>query len=299
MSNPWPGFHEIVAAVSLIAWGSGAAAQRRSDPGTVPLTIHDVRTLPTPLLARRLLGDRLGSRVIEAARHEYDRMDPSMPDYVEFYSQPVRPDPRINRICRTDVITIEYDWPGLDLKALGRATVAVAHVEAMPRYKAFAMPPGAPGSARNEAAQAAACARMTSAADAFRAPSAGDAQWLAAVEEEYADAKSSLPLTCDDFADGSCVSARRALPLLKLSLAAKVERVDCRGYKPGDGYALCYRLSFPRARSKCSDRIDLDGFGCDDFEWVMTAFAAMKMGDSPVRLLSLHLEHRPKPLSLH
>jgi hypothetical protein len=221
-------------------------------------------------------------------------------------------DPRINGICRTDVITIEYNWGDLDQASmeeptkpvLPSATLKIAHMEAIPRYKDFPLPPGEPGTAENDKAQAAQCAKMATAMDAFRAPSAGDAQWLSAIEKSYLDAKAKFNFTCDDFADHSCVKAREALMHLPLRLASKVDLQDCPKVKTGDQVDYCYRLTFPYPESASG------GFGGTpyadildnpmtyDREWVLTVSAGMRTGSSPVVIRSLHLEHVPKPVPI-
>jgi len=289
----------VTAAVLSIAGVSIVNAETESGSISKPLTVGQARTLPISELAKLLLGEQLGPTVIEAVRHEYEGSDPTIPDYVEFYTQPVLTDPRLNGICRTDVVTVEYNWPDVDPQAVHPSTpLMMTHFEAVPRYKSFPMPVGEPGTPDNDAAQAAACAQMKTAVDAFRAPSAGDAQWLAAIEREYTNPKPRFAFTCTDLADRSCRQARRNLQELRLTLAGKAELVDCQHKKTGDQIDRCDRLSFPRAGEKCSDRQDLSGFECSDLEWVLTVFAGMKTGDSPVRILSLHLEHEPKPIAI-
>lgn len=275
-------------------------------------TIGDARSLPSDQLAIELLGEQLGSRVIDVKRYDYSTADESVPQYIEFYSKPELTDPRLNGICRTDVITIEYDWSDLDqssmevtAKALPPSTaLKIAHMEAIPRYKSFPLPPGEPGTPENDRAQAAECAKMTTATDAFRAPSAGDAQWLAAIEKSYLDISSKINFTCDDFADRSCVKAREALQRLPLRLSSKVETQDCPKTKTGDQVDYCYRLTFPY------QDISSSGFGGSpyadivdnpttyDQEWVLTVWAGMRTGSSPVMIRSLRLEHVPKPIPI-
>jgi len=69
-------------------------------------------------LAKVLLGQEIASNVIEAVRHVYDTSEQVLPEYVEFYTQPELTNPRLNGICRTDVITIEYNWADLDTSSL-------------------------------------------------------------------------------------------------------------------------------------------------------------------------------------
>jgi hypothetical protein len=272
-----------------------------------PFTVGDARTLPLGELARQLVGEKLGSKVIEVIRHEYN-VDPDVPDYVELYTQPELTNPRLNGICRTDVITIEYNWYDLDTATMNAAPtpvspshpLAIAHIESHPRYKAFPVPPGEPGTGENDRAQAAACAAMTTALDAFRAPSAGDAQWLAAIERQYVNPKKSFPFACSDFGDQSCAQARRALAGLKLEKATAVEVVGCPNERTGDQLDTCYRLTFayPSA-DRVSDRQDYREFESADPEWVLAVYAGIRNGMAPVRIRSINLKHLPKPMTMY
>jgi hypothetical protein len=291
-------------AILVLPCEANAAADR--------FTIGDARSLPPDKLAIALLGEQLGSRVTDVKRYDYSTSDESIPQYVEFYSKPEPTDPRLNGICRTDVITIEYNWSDLDQSSMEAAAKAlppstalkIAHMEAIPRYKSFPLPPGEPGTPENEKAQAAECAKMTTVTDAFRAPSAGDAQWLAAIEKSYLDVSSKITFTCDDFADRSCVKAREALQRLPLRLSSKVETQDCPKIKTDDQVNYCYRLIFPYPDNSSS------GFGGSpyadivdnptiyDQEWVLTVWAGMRTGSSPVMIRSLRLEHVPKSIPI-
>jgi len=289
------------AALTLIAAVPVAPAEPTRSTRVLPLlTVGEARTLPTAELARRLLGEALAAKVVEAVRHEDTFSGGTVPGYVEFYTQPVQTDPRLNRICRTDVITVEYDLTEMQAGPVAASTaLTIAHLEAVPRYKSFPMPPGAPGTPRNDAAQAAACAAMKKAADAFHAPSAGDAQWLDAVAREYRRTGTEFPFTCEDFADRSCKRARDALPQLRLEKAIAVRTVDCAfKTKTGDFLDECYRLDFLWPGKPCPDRQDLKDFECRAVEWVLTVSAGIKDGDSPVRIRSIHLEHQPEPFAV-
>lgn len=243
------------------------------------LTVHDVRTLPTDQLARSLLGERLGSRVIDAVRSEYGS-SPSVPRAVEFYTQPQAPWPRINRICQTDVISVEYNWFDVDAPE-PTARIGIAHVVANPRFLAFPEPPGEPGTPEYDRAHRAACAAFQSARDAFRAPDAGDAQWLAQLEAEWVAAgdNSRFSFTCQDYRDITCQAARRTLPLLRLHRADDVRTTDCPVARDRPRYFVtyCYRLSFRNTQT-------------ENLEWVMTVVGGMRNGSSPVETQSLHLQ---------
>jgi hypothetical protein len=244
------------------------------------LTIRDVRTLPTPGLARWLLGERLAARVIEGVRHD-DGSARRIPSSVDFYTQPEVPWPRINGICRTDVITVEYDWFDLTADTPDSAPIRIAHVEAASRFLAFPEPAGEPGTPDYDRASEAACAHFRSALDAFRAPSASDAQWLASLEAEWRqDGNASrFAFTCEDAADASCGSARRALAQLKLNRAIDVRNLDCPANRtrPRDQVNYCYRLSFNYAES-------------DDPEWLLMVVGGMRDGMAPVEIRALHLQ---------
>ncbi len=283
----------------VICWGAialilgTAAISGAAVPPT--FTVNDARTLQTSQLARELLGERLGPRVIEARRYEYEGST-KIPEYVQFFTQPELPAPVINRICRTDVITIEYNWFEHD-DVNGSKPLKIARVAARSRYVSFQEPAGDPSSEEYRQAHATACANMTSASDAFRAPSGGDAQWLAAIHDEYSNPANRLDFSCKDYADRSCVRAREALRGLALNLARDVEPIDCPKVKTRDQVNYCYRLTFPYAPGsypEIGDYADVDS----NPEWVITVFAGMRDGMAPVRIRSLNLEHIEKPLAI-
>jgi hypothetical protein len=263
-----------------------------------PITVDNARNLPTSELARALLGERLASRVIEARRYERDDdADSTIPEYVEFFTQPQLSEPVLNGICSSDVITIEYDWYTHE-KLTNATPLHIARIVAGSRYKAFIRPAGDPGSAEYDKKQVAACRAMSTAADSFRAPDAGDAQWLAAINQEYSDPRSQFKFTCSDFADHSCTAARKELPKLGLAQAYDVSEVTCPKERTGDQLDLCFRLAFPYPGSV--HHSDLTGTIEDiDPEWVITVHAGMRDGLAPVKIRSLQLDHvrRPIPIS--
>ena len=296
-----------VALLSLVIFASPSNASVVANE----FTIGDARSLPSDKLAIKLLGERLGARVIEVKRYN-STSEPSVPEYVEFYSKPELTDPRLNGICRTDVITIEYDLRDHDRPAMeefnkalpSSTTLKIAHMEAIPRYKAFALPPGEPGTLVNDKAQAEECAKMTTATDAFRAPSAGDAQWLSDIERIYLNNGTKINFSCDDFADRSCVKARDALKFLPLRLSSKVDKRDCPKTKTGNQVDYCYRLIFPY-RDASSDGFGnyayadiVDNSTTYDQEWVLTVWAGMRTGSSPIMIRSLRLEHVPRSVPI-
>lgn len=266
-------------------------------PAVPPVTVADLRSLPTPELAAELLGQRMGSRVIEAKRYEYAGPSGSVPQYVEFFTQPELSMPVINGICRTDVITVEYNW--FDHEAVNDSTsLKIARVAAKSKYKSFADITGDPSFDEQNRAQYAACANMKTALNAFRAPSAGDAQWLAAIHREYSTSAGRFKFSCKDFADRSCASAREVLRSLALDEAENVERIDCPKTSTPDQVSYCYRLTYaypePSRFPEIGDYTDVAGP-----EWILTVFAGMRDGAAPVKIRSLHLEHVPPPLVLH
>lgn len=302
----------LAATLALVVAAMGETNAIAGVPSD-PFTVGKAQTLPPLELAKEVLGEQVASKVIEAVRHEYDTSEQVLPEYVEFYTQPELTDPRINGICRTDVITVEYDWASLDTSSLtdsgnapqpkstvnGSTPLKIAHIQAVGRYKSFPMPPGEPGTPENDRAQSAACALMTTAVDAFHAPTAGDGQWLAAIEGEYTSPAERFAFTCSDFADNSCVEARRRLQQLKLGPKTKINSVDCPNKKTGDQIDLCYSLTFPYpGADEYSDRQDYGGGGFEryDPEWVLSVFAGMHTGMAPVEIRTLHMEHVRKPI---
>ncbi len=264
-----------------------ACSQPRGSTPQSPLTVAEARSLPTARLAAKILGPFLGQRIIEVVRYDHGETG-GPPEKVEFYSQPETPSPRLNRICSIDVITVEYDWMDFD-RVNDTAPLQVKRVSAESRYKTFDDPLGEPGTEAYQTASDVACARMNTATDAFRAPSAGDAQWLAAVEKAYLQEPrhlARLPFSCGDFADNTCASALAQLRHLELKAATTVERTECD--LPEQRWALsrCYRLTFPYADS-------------DDPEWKLTVLAGIRTGSSPVEIRSLHLAHVEEPLVMY
>jgi len=266
--------------VCVIAGPAAALAQ------TSELTVSSVRTLPVHELARQLLGERLGSRVIDAVRHDYDS-SPLVPRSVDFFTQPVAPWPRINGICQTDVITIQYDWFDVD-EPTSASAVQIFSVEAASRYLAIPEPVGDPGDPEYQRAHEAACAALTSVRNAFRAPDAGDAQWLAAMEAEWSRAARGprFDLSCGDSAGTSCNDAAQALSHLRLNQAAIVRSVDCPATRRRAWVNYCYRLIFPYADS-------------DQPEWDMSLTGEMQDGSAPVQIRSLRLVHIARPIAIH
>jgi hypothetical protein len=280
-------FSRAFAGITLLC---GAANPATAAP---PFTVADARSLPTAQLAKELLGERLSRRVIEVRRHEYgDDPSSSVPRYTEFFTQPELSTPVANGICRTDVIVVEYDW--FDHEAVSASSpLSIARVAARSRYKSFREPAGEAGSDDHNRSQTVACARMKTATNAFRAPSGGDAQWLAAVHAQYSDPGSRFAFSCTQSGEASCATARASLRALALNLASDVQLIDCPRGKTADQVRYCYRLTFPYPtedyRPDIGDYDDLT-----DTEWIMTVDAAMRDGMAPVRIRSIHLKHEAR-----
>lgn len=265
----------FVLGLSVAWWPTGKNAG--------PITADQARYLPAEPLAEKLLGAQLAARVVDVERRDYE----GIPRYLVFYTRPQLTWPRLNGICATDVITVELDWFESGAKRPG-ALMHIQHVEAVSRFKAFAMPPGEPGTAENDRLQQQACAAFTHAADAFRAPDAGAAQWLALMEPVYTQpgaAGRAFPFRCDDFSGVSCTHARAALPDLKLNRASKVEAIDC-GRHSGDTMNSCYRLTFPYA-------------GTDDPEWELSLTGGIALGEWPPKIRDAALKHVPRPMIMY
>ena len=273
-------------AIALCTLLTGCVQPLGSRPQS-RLTVAEARSLPTEQLATKVLGPFLGRRIIEVVRYEYNSTE-GPPEKVEFYSQPESPWPRLNRICSIDVITVEYNWMDFE-RVDDNAPLEVKRVSAESRYKAFDDPSGEPGTEAYQTASDAVCASIKTATDAFRAPSAGDAQWLAAIEKAYLkkpEHLARLPFSCDDFADNTCASALAQLSQLELKAATTVELTECD--LPEQRWALsqCYRLTFPYA-------------GSDNPEWELTVLAGIRTGSSPVEIRSIKLAHVEEPTVVH
>lgn len=277
-------FYRALVGISAIYVAAGSAT------AASPFTVSDARSLPTAQLAKELLGERLGNRVIEVRRHDYgDDRSTSVPQYAEFFTQPELSNPVVNGICRTDVIVVEYDW--FEHEAVSASSpLSIARVAARSRYKSFREPAGEAGSDDHTQLQTAACAGMKTATDAFRAPSGGDAQWLAAIHAQYSDPASRFTLSCTPSGGASCATARTSIRALALNLASDVQLIDCPNGKTADQVRYCYRLAFPYPTEDYRPDIG-DYSDYTNSEWIMTIDAAMRDGTAPVRIRSIHLKH--------
>jgi len=283
----------VAVGLAAVVWFNGVsqAAELR------PFTVADARNLPTPQLALELLGERLAQRIIEAKRYEFEGSSRSVPEFVEFFTQPELSSPVINGICRTDVITIEYDWVEPE-SANSSTSLKIARIAAKTEYKSFPEPPGDPGSEAYNQVQTAACATMKTASDAFRAPTGGDAQWLAAIHNEYANPASRFAFSCNDFADHSCRTARKVLENLPLNAAKEIRLIDCPKIRTRDQVDYCYRLEFDYPAERHLP--DISDYGdAGEPEWIVTVFAGMRDGTAPVKIRTLHIEHQRKPYRVY
>lgn len=131
-----------------------------------------------------------------------------------------------------------------------------------------------------------ACAEFDTAADAFRAPSAGDAQWLTKIESQlrdgWAESETSV-VTCDDFADQSCAAAKEMLRGFTITTASSVVDVACSdNYAPH--YSNCYRVQFAFPEPNSSST-----------EWTVDVGASIESGVAPVTVRSVHVERHAPP----
>jgi hypothetical protein len=265
-----------VTAAFLIA-ASPDDGKRTGNSST--LTVEQARTLPIQELAVELLGPKIGPRVIEAQRREYDATLAARPRDVTFFTKPVWSIPHLNGICSVDVIKIEYNWHDLD-NVLASTELSVAHIEAHSRYKSFVISAGNFATVETDRSQSDKCNAMTIASDAFEAPSAGDAQWLAEIEREYTG-MGKLPLTCDDAADRTCGQVRASLRTLQLNRADNVQTVDCAKKRGRDQVSYCYRITFPLSHEERT-------------EWTIVVRAGMRDGFAPVEIRSIHVVREPR-----
>jgi hypothetical protein len=277
-------FYRTLVGIAVTCAVAGPATAASS------FTVSDARSLPTAQLAKELLGERLANRVIEVRRHEYgdDRAN-SVPQYAEFFTQPELSNPVVNGICRTDVIVVEYDWFEHDTGGAS-SPLSIARVAARSRYKSFREPAGEAGSDKHTRLQTASCAGMKTATDAFRAPSGGDAQWLAAVHAQYSGPESRFAFSCTPSGKAVCASARTLLRALALNLASDVRLIDCPAGKTADQVRYCYRLEFPYPDEQYRPDIG-DYADYTNSEWIVTVDAAMRDGTAPVRIRSIHMKH--------
>ena len=271
----------VVPVLAFLVGGLFVTSLTAASPSSI--TVGEARNLSPRELAVKLIGDQLGSTVIQAVRHEYQSSS-GVPKEVELFTQPKSPWPRINGVCFTDVVRVEYDWFEHD-DVDSSTPLRVFHVEATSRFKTFPMPLDELEYEESGRFQDAECAKIGNALDAFRSPSAGDAQWLAAMEEEYrqvSPVKRRFQLNCSDFADASCVQSANALIGLRLNLAIDVQLFDCPTLRTKDQVNYCYRLTFPYS-------------GTDNPEWIVSIVGGMTNGMAPVEIRSLNIEHVKKP----
>lgn len=272
----------------IIAMGviclSAPIAFALADQGEMPFTVKDARTLPPESLGQRLIGSRVG-RVVFAQRQEYDSGG-GTPRQVDLFLAPKMPWPYIRNICSVDVVTVEYNWFDFD-GAKDSDKLKVHHIEARSRYLPTNIPVG-DGDVDYNAIEAL-CSNLTNVDRAFRAPDAGDAQWLVAMHRQYTNIDQgavAFPFECSDFGDRSCGKARLALQGLHLENSVESIRIDCEMPRSKDQVNYCYKLTFPYPNS-------------DDPEWILKLYGGMSKGSAPVRIRRANLEHVRKPIVMY
>lgn len=247
------------------------------------LSVRDARTLPPEVLGERLIGSRIG-RVVAAHRREYSSRGET-PREVDLFLAPRMPWPYIRNICLVDVVTVEYNWFDFD-GAKENDNLEVHHVEAESRFLPSEIPVG---DDVDYSAIEAACSKMTDVERAFRAPGAGDAQWLVAMHRQYSrdNGKSgAFPFECSDFEDRSCLKAASVMRTLALENSVETAKIDCEMPSLKDQVNYCYKLTFLYPNS-------------DDPEWYLKLYGGMSDGSAPVRIRRAVLEHVRKPIVMY
>lgn len=269
----------LALTILSIPFVSAAAGQDQTS-----FTVRDARTLPPKTLGERLIGSRIAP-VVAAQRREYDSGGKTPRD-VELFLAPKMPWPYIHNICSVDVIKVEYNW--FDFDGAGDSdSLKVHHIEAKSRFLPSEMPVGDEDVDYSKIAES--CSKRTDVEQAFRAPSAGDAQWLVAMQREYSrdSGKSdAFPFECSDFEDRSCRKAAGALKTLALEKSVETEKIDCEMPRSKDQVNFCYRLTFPYPHD-------------DRPEWILKLYGGMSDGSAPVRIRRAVLEHARKPIVVY
>ncbi len=246
-------------------------------------TVKDARTLPPEALGERLIGSRIG-RVVAAQRREYDSSGKT-PREVDLFLTPKMPWPYIRNICSVDVVTVEYNWFDFD-GANESESLKLHHIEAKSRFLPSVIPIG---DDVDYSEVEASCSKLTNVERAFRAPDAGDAQWLVAMHREYSSdggKSAAFPFECSDFEDRSCAKAASAMRTLALENSVETIKIDCEMSKSKDQVNYCYKLTFIYPNS-------------DDPEWYLNLYGGMSDGSAPVRIRRAVLEHVRKPIVMH
>ena len=245
-----------------------------------PLTVKDARTLTPEALGERLIGSRVG-HVIVAQRREYDSGGKT-PKEVDLFLAPKMPWPYIRNICSIDVVTVEYNWFDFD-GAKDNDGLKVHHIEAKSRFLPTDVPAG--DSDVDYSIIEASCSKLTHVERAFRAPDAGDAQWLVAMQREYSSG-SAFPFECSDLDDRSCAKADNSLKALSLDKSVETTRIDCEMPRSKDQVNYCYKLTFVYPNS-------------NNIEWILKLYGGMSNGSTPVRIRLAKLEHVRKPIVMY
>lgn len=263
----------------VIPFGFAIADQAHSS-----FTVKDARTLLPEALGERLIGSRVG-RVVAAQRREYSS-NGETPKEVVLFLTPKMPWPYIGNICSVDVVTVEYNWFDFD-GAKETDSLEVHHIEAKSRF----LPSDVPGGDADVdySAIEASCSKLGNVERAFRAPDAGDAQWLVAMQREYSrgnEKNKAFPFECTDFEDRSCAKATSVLRTLALENSIDTSAIKCEMPRSKDQVNYCYKLTFLYPNS-------------DDPEWNLRLYGGMSDGSAPVRIRRAALEHLPKPIVMH
>lgn len=275
----------IRTACAFLALGmavvSTAYAFSTADQDQSSFTVEDARTLSPEALGKRLIGSRVG-RVVAAQRREYDSGGKT-PQEVKLFLTPKMPWPYIRNVCSVDVVTVEYNWFDFD-GARDNDSLKVHRIEAQSRFLPSEIPVG--DESIDYGKIEASCAKRTDVERAFRAPDAGDAQWLMAMQRQYSrdNGKSiAFPFECSDFEDRSCAKAASAMRTLALENSVETIEIDCELPRGKDQANYCYRLTFPYRDSEHP-------------EWILKLDGGMSNGSEPVRIRRAVLEHVRKPI---
>lgn len=247
-------------------------------------TVEDARTLSPEALGKRLIGSRVG-RVVAAQRREYESGGKT-PQEVRLFLTPKMPWPYIRNVCSVDVVTVEYNWFDFD-GAQDSDSLKVHHIEAQSRFLPSNIPVGDENIDYGKIE--ASCAKRTDVERAFRAPDAGDAQWLMAMQREYSrdnGGSIAFPFECSDFEDRSCARAASAMRTLALQNSVQTIEIDCEMPRGEDQLNHCYRLTFPYPHS-------------ENPEWILKLDGGMSNGSAPVRIRRVALEHVRKPIVMY
>lgn len=278
----------IGAVCVFLAFGVAATSLAHAfstvDENPSSFTVEDARTLSPEALGKRLIGNRVG-RVVAAHRREYESGGKT-PQEVKLFLTPKMPWPYIRNVCSVDVVTVEYNWFDFD-GSRNEDSLKVHRIQAQSRFLPSEMPVG--DEPIDYEKIEASCAKRTDVDRAFRAPDAGDAQWLLAMHKEYSRNNGtgfSFPFECSDFEDRSCAKAAIAMRTLELENSSETIEIECEMPRGSDQVNYCYRLTFPHRDSEHP-------------EWILKLDGGMSNGSAPVRIRRAVLEHVRRPIVMH